>query len=62
MNLGVIANYRSAYFQGIDDQMSVTAYARRDLASKVFVLAYTGVGLTDYSPDFNVGFQLGRRF
>lgn len=62
LNLGMIANFRSAYFQGLDDQISVTAYGRRDFASRIFVLGYAGVGLTDYSPDFNVGFQLGRRF
>lgn len=61
-NVGVIANYRSAYFAGFDDQIMVSPYVRLDSESGWALTAYGTAGFTDASPDFGLGLMVGRVF
>lgn len=61
-NFGVQANYRSAYLAGFDDQWIVNPYFRLDSESGWALTGYATAGLTDSTPDFGVGFIIGRVF
>lgn len=61
-NFGVQATYRSAYLQGIDEQVLINPYFRFDAQSGWSVTGYGTVGRTDSTPDFGVGVILGRAF
>jgi hypothetical protein len=61
-NFGVQVNYRNEYLAGFEEQVVVNPYFRLDAASGWFVTGYATAGLTETTPDYGVGFVLGRAF
>lgn len=62
LNIGLQANYRSAYLDGFDEQILVNPYFRFAHENGWSVTGYGTVGLTDSTPDVGVGFVIGRAF
>jgi len=61
-NFGVQANYRHEYLAGFDEQITVNPYFRVESESGLSFTGYATAGLTDSTPDFGVGFVIGRAF
>ena len=61
-NFGIQTTYRTAYLAGFDDQVMVNPYFRLDAESGWSLTGYATAGLTDTTPDFGVGFIVGRSF
>ncbi|MEY4966592.1 MAG: hypothetical protein RL274_2175 [Pseudomonadota bacterium] len=57
-NIGVSANYRQAYYQTLDDQISLTPYALWTFAKHWRVSGYGLVGFTNSSPNIGGGLRL----
>jgi hypothetical protein len=61
-NVGVVANYRSAYFDDLGEQVTVSPYFSAWSPQGWMFTAYAAAGLTDGSPEFAAGVMVGRRF
>lgn len=61
-NLGIVANYRSSYFETLDEQVTASPYVSFASAAGWTFTGYASAGLTDSSPDFAAGLILGKRF
>jgi hypothetical protein len=61
-NVGVVANYRAAYFDDLGEQVMVSPYVSMSSQQGWTLTGYATAGLTDASPDFAVGVMIGRRF
>ena len=61
-NFGLQANYRHEYLAGFDEQITLNPYVRVESKSGLSFTGYATAGLTDSTPDFGIGFVIGRAF
>lgn len=61
-SLGLIGSYRAEYFAGLGEQAQINPFVSFRSASGWSATAYGTVGLSDASPDYGAGIQLGRTF